>query len=339
MPSPVIAVAIPTLHGGPLLRACLESLAQQTERNFVTVVVDNSGTGHVAAELASAHFPFPLEVQVSPRNLGFAEAINTAFRLTRPRYLATLNDDAEADSAWLSELCTTMQADPEIGMCASQVVLYGSALLDSAGMLLYPDGVARQRGHRRPPAEFEKTCDALFPSASAALYRAAMLDQIGLFDASFFLYCEDTDLGLRARRAGWGCRYVATARVRHHYSQSSGAASVFKARYVERNRLRVAVRNFPSGRLAALPLYSAIRYGWHLYYALRGVSAASELARGAGPLAIVSVIASAHFALLRDLPALLVQRRAIAAQSRLTPSEFNRLLHRYALPAREVARW
>jgi len=52
-----------------------------------------------------------------------------------------------------------------------------------------------------------------------------MLDEIGGFDESFFLYCEDTDLGLRARWAGWGCRYVPGAMVHHRYSHSAGRAT------------------------------------------------------------------------------------------------------------------
>ena len=41
--------------------------------------------------------------------------------------------------------------------------------------------------------------EALMPSGSAALYRRTMLEEIGGFDDEFFLYCEDTDVGLRAR--------------------------------------------------------------------------------------------------------------------------------------------
>ena len=89
--------------------------------------------------------------------------------------------------------------------------------------------------------------DALLPSGSAALYRRKMLDEIGLFDETFFLYCEDTDLGLRARWAGWECVYVPGAVVEHRYSHSAGRASPLKAYYVERNRLYTAIKNLPSG--------------------------------------------------------------------------------------------
>ncbi len=63
------------------------------------------------------------------------------------------------------------------------------------------DGSSKQRGHARPPKFFPVAEEVLFPSGSAALYRRAMLEQIGGFDEDFFLYCEDTDLGL-ARALG-----------------------------------------------------------------------------------------------------------------------------------------
>ncbi len=118
-----------------------------------------------------------------------------------------------------------LEQRPDAGMCASQVRLFGEARLDSAGMLVARDGSSKQRGHGRPPEDFPVTEETLFPSGSAALYRRAMLDEIGGFDDDFFLYCEDTDLGLRARWAGWKCLYVPQAVVEHHYSHSAGRAS------------------------------------------------------------------------------------------------------------------
>ena len=77
---------------------------------------------------------------------------------------------------------------------------------DSAGMLICADGSSKQRGHGLPPEAFGQQEEVLLPSGSAALYRREMLEDIGLFDEDFFLYCEDTDIGLRGRWAGWKCR-------------------------------------------------------------------------------------------------------------------------------------
>ena len=142
-------------------------------------------------------------------------------------------------------------------MCASQVRLFGEPRLDSAGMLVARDGSSKQRGHGRLPEDFPVLEEVLMPSGSSALYRRSMLEEIGGFDDDFFLYCEDTDLGLRARWAGWKCLYVPGAVVEHHYSHSAGRASPVKAYYVERNRLFVLVKNFPGGMLLAAPLVAA----------------------------------------------------------------------------------
>ena len=115
-----------------------------------------------------------------------------------------MNDDATAHPGWLEALLAAIEPRPDVGMCASQVRLAGDGRLDSAGMLLCLDGSSKQRGHLESPASYARKEEALLPSGSAALYRREMLDEIGLFDESFFLYCEDTDLGLRARWAALG---------------------------------------------------------------------------------------------------------------------------------------
>ncbi len=146
-----------------------------------------------------------------------------------------------------------------------------NAYLDSAGMLIAADGSSKQRGHGQPPERF------------AAIRRGAVSQRIGRactggkcwtrsarFDESFFLYCEDTDLGLRARWAGWECRYVAGAVVEHRYSHSAGRASPLKAYYVERNRLYTVVKNFPLRMLLRAPFAALARYFWHLISMLTG---------------------------------------------------------------------
>ena len=147
-------------------------------------------------------------------------------------------------------------------------------------MLIAADGSSKQRGHGQAAGDSRFDGDALFPSGSAALYRREMLDQIGAFDESFFLYCEDIDLGLRARWAGWECRYVAGAVVEHRYSHSAGRASALKAYYVERNRLYTVIKNFPCARCWRAPWAALARYFWHLISMLTGRGKAAEFRDG-----------------------------------------------------------
>src|SRR5258706_1908446 len=159
-----------------------------------------------------------------------------------------------------------------------------------------------------------------------------MLDEVGGFDSHFFLYCEDTDLGLRARWAGWKCLYVPGAVVEHHYSHSAGGASPLKAYFVERNRLFVIVKNFPAGMLLAAPFASFARYLWHVRYLLEGRGAAARFrAEGnAGPRMLWYVI-KAHVALAAHARRLWRQRREIRRQARITPAIFRHLIRCHSI--------
>ena len=326
---PTVTVVIPTLAADETLDACLASLARQTLLDFEVIVVNNSGR-HLAKPKDR------VRVITNDRNVGFGAAVNQGFRKSEARYLAVLNDDATAHPEWLQALVAAIELRPDVGMCASQVRLAGQASLDSAGMLLCLDGSSKQRGHHEPAASYARQDEALLPSGSAALYRREMLEEVGLFDESFFLYCEDTDLGLRARWAGWECLYVPEAQVEHRYSHSSGKASALKAYYVERNRLFVIFKTFPLLDLLLVPFYAIPRYFWHFIYALKGRGKAAEFQReGGSMLRLPWYVLRGHLALLARLPEIWRQRRGI--KRRLTTKQFRRLIRRYSISPRRVA--
>jgi GT2 family glycosyltransferase len=236
-----------------------------------------------------------------------------------------------------------MEAEPLAGMCASRIVMREGtttdSALDSAGMLICFDGSSKQRGHFQPAGSFPLPEEVLLPSGCAALYRRSMLNEIGLFDEDYFLYCEDTDLGLRARWAGWRCRYVPEAIVFHHYSSTAGAVSVMKARLVERNRLWVALKNFPGPLLVLVPFVSVVRYFWQ-FSAARGTSgAAAEFIRsGNSWLRAAGILLRAHRETILHLPALLRKRARLRGTRKLGSLEFTRLMYRHHISAKDLAR-
>jgi GT2 family glycosyltransferase len=249
-----------------------------------------------------------------------------------------LNDDAVMRPQCLEALMRAAEARYEIGMCAPRILMLGEDRLDSAGMLLCRDGSSKQRGHLGPPSRFPRQQQVLLPSGCAALYRRDMLGEIGLFDETFFLYCEDTDLGLRARWKLWECVYVPEAEVVHRYSHSAGRASALKAFYVERNRLFLIIKNFPMRQLSAAPFVTLLRYLWHLIYLLRGSGKAAEYASSGGSAALLAwYLLKAHLSVIPALPRLVRERRAIRRGRRMQPIQFRRMLASYGIGARQVA--
>jgi GT2 family glycosyltransferase len=335
LPDYLVTVVIPTLSADSRLAECVASLGRQTRRDFEVVIVDNSGRGLVRRNGVVSDSC----VIENKENAGFGTAINQAFHNSRAPYLATLNDDAVAHPQWLEALVCALERRPDAGMAASQVRLFGEHRLDSAGMLVCGDGSSKQRGQGRPPEDFPVAEETLFPSGSAALYRRSMLEDVGGFDDRFFLYCEDTDLGLRARWAGWKCLYVPEAVVEHHYSHSAGPDSPLKAYLVERNRLFVLAKNFPGAMLLAAPWISLARYFWHTCYLFAGRGSAARFrAQGEGGIRLLWFVLRAHLAVIAHAPRLWGERRQIRARARVTPRVFRRLLASHSMSARRIAR-
>ncbi len=307
----------------------------QTIEDLEVVVVDNSGNKAVANAK-------PLGVRVKilemPSNVGFGAAVNAGFAGSQAPYFATINDDAMADTRWLEHLIQAMENDSSLGFCASAVMLVGENILDSAGMVIAADGSSKQRGHGLPRSTFGGNEQVLMPSGSAAIYRRQMIEQTGGFDDDFFLYCEDTDLGLRARWAGWTCFYVAEALVEHRYSHSAGRASPLKAYLVERNRLRLIVKNFPMPELLAAPFATAVRYFWHLRDLTSGKGKAREFRdSGNSGLQLAWLALKAHLAIVPALPRLMQQRAEIRRTARISPGQFRALLKQHSIALKQVA--
>ena len=330
-----VTVVIPTLAADSTYRDCVRSLEKQTLRDMEVVIVDNSGEGKVRQAFAGGS---NVRIIDSPSNVGFGAAVNLGWRDSTAPYLATLNDDAVAHPEWLQKLVEALDKNSGAGMCASRVRLKECGKLDSAGMLMASDGSSKQRGHNEPPEAYAKSAEVIFPSGSAAMYRRKMIEEIGSFDETFFLYCEDTDLGLRALWAGWKCIYAAGAIADHMYSYSAGRASPMKAYLVERNRLYTIVKNFPLRILWKTPWMTAIRYGWHLMAMFSGEGTAGKFrAEGHPPAQLAWFVCRAHISLFAALPRLIRQRWAIRGKAKLRAGEFCAFLDKHSISLRQVA--
>ncbi len=244
---PRVSVVIPTWNGRDLLRAALASLRAQTWRDFETVVVDN-GSSDGTDVMLRAEFP-EVRVVSFPENRGFAVAVNAGVGAARGRYLMLLNNDAEAEPAWLEAMVRVLDARAEIGSVACKMLTARDPLVvDSAGaaMGLFAHDIGR--GERDGP-KFGVGREILCACAGAAAYRRELFDEVGVFDEAFFAWFEDVELGIRAQLAGFRCWFEPTARVRHHAHASAGKLNTPKAVFSVRNSLLLFLQTMPLRRL------------------------------------------------------------------------------------------
>lgn len=226
------------------LRAAEAALADLHSLGGELVIVDNaSGDGSyemIASEVSARGWDVDGLVRViaSPVNGGFGAGnnIGLAMCLTngrRPDYYYLLNSDAFPDAGCTAALMDHLQAHPTAGIACSHIrgednVVHTTAFRfpSIAGEFV---GAARLSVFERlmpqapvPMPQPDSTCQVDWSAGASMMMRATMLDEIGTFDETFFLYFEETDLCLRAARAGWSCWYVPDSRVVHIGSVSTG---------------------------------------------------------------------------------------------------------------------
>lgn len=211
--------------------ACINSIEKHTspEISYHIVVVDNNSE--------TDDFKNLLDIQDNPRvtlvrskiNLGFSAGNMYGVQFTTADYYFFLNNDCELQNDCLSILYTFCEQDPHVGMCAPQ--MYDGTGVPQRSFDYFPTltskilgtGFLRFLNPEKYPDKRKKYTGPLrvdMVSGSALFIRATAFNQIGGFDPTFFLYCEEEDLALRIRNAGHEV-YLVPAAHNTHFSGSS----------------------------------------------------------------------------------------------------------------------
>lgn len=335
---PGVSVIIPNLNGRQFIGDCLASLERQTFRDFEAILVDNGSTDG-SVEYVKQAFPWVAAVISNSSNLGFAKACNQGIAVSRGDLVVLLNNDTEADAAWLQELVAAADKNLDAGMFAAKTLFFDKRdTIDTAGHLIYPDGLNRGRGRLEiDRGQYDDRTDVFFPSGAAAAYRKRMLDEIGVFDERHFAYGDDTDIGIRGRLAGWRCVFVPGARVFHRYSMTTGEYSPAKVFLVERNRVWIVWKYFPARRLLASPFYSLVRYLYQAYGALSGKGAAGRFAEQHSAWRLVPAVLRAYWSAMAGAPWVWRERARMRCLRKVSDAEIDRWFRDYRISVREIS--
>ena len=244
-----VFIVIVNYKTADLTIACLRSLEREVKANFwvrVTVVDNDSGDGDaIAASIRENGWDFWASVIVAEHNGGFSYGNNRGIEAGKslqqtPDYFLLLNPDTEVRPGAIAALVDYLDTHPDVGI--------------AGGSFETQDGVEWPYAFRFPtiPSQFDKgarfapiswllrkwaTAKTMgkepaqvdWVSGASMMVRRKLIEDIGLLDDGYFLYFEEVDFCLRARRAGWLCSYVPQSRVMHIFGQSTGFSSGAKA--------------------------------------------------------------------------------------------------------------
>jgi GT2 family glycosyltransferase len=212
MTEPRVTAVVVNWNGFDETRRCIESLRRVDYRQLRIIVVDNGSTDG-SAERLEAEFT-EAKLVGSKRNRGFAGGANLGIRDALDAgadYAWLLNNDAEVGERTLEALLAAAERDPRVGIVGVEACR-----------------VSRWTAVAGPGDRLD------YVAGACMLIRRTVLEEVGLFDETYFFYYEDADLCLRARRAGWKLAVAPDARIQHRGGVSVNRGSSGRSDWADR---------------------------------------------------------------------------------------------------------
>ncbi|MBI5418625.1 MAG: glycosyltransferase family 2 protein [Deltaproteobacteria bacterium] len=333
-----LSVVIVNWNGRHLLKECLDSILAQGDEDLEVIVVDN-GSRDGSPDFLKSHYARKILLIELATNEGWSGGNNKGIESSHGEYVLLLNNDVCLGSDFFRRLREGISMHPGAGMYATKILNYHDrSVIDNTGHVIFWDGTARGRGRRRKDGpEFGKEEEVLCPSGAAGVYKREIFENVGPIDDDYFTYGEDTELGLRARQAGYRCYYLPSAVLYHKYSASGGPFTPRKIYYVERNRVWTVIKLFPWYLVAVSPVMTMARYVFGLYGLVSGKGALGKLRESYSSREAIGSLVRAYADALRKVRVMWRKRRSLRETSKLSDGDFVRMLYRFSAGIREVS--
>lgn len=264
---PKVAIVVLNYNGTADTLECLRSLARCTYANSMTIVVDNaSADGDALARAVQSEFP-SVHFLPQPDNTGFSGGNNAGIRYALAQgsdHVLLLNNDTTVDPACIAEMVSAAQAGARIGIIGAKIYFHAEPdrIWFNGADFSWTDGGKHFQYGERDTAQHERSSmPTPFVTGCAMLLSRAVIEKIGLLEEAFFMYYEDIDYCLRARRAGFLLRIAQGAHVWHKVSRASAGMGAPRIHYYHvRNALLLTSRNASVLVRGAVYAWSAAHY-------------------------------------------------------------------------------
>ena len=248
MKSPKVFVLTLNWNGKDLLDDCLTSYLENDYPNFEVVMIDNGSTDD-SVQYVKSKFPNVIILE-NEKNLGYSGGFNVgldyAFNKKNADYVLISNNDVKADKRVISELVKVAERDETIGFVTGKVYYYDHpGVLQTVGKKEHP---IRWNGgdlgvREEDKGQYDEISERFFADDIYTLVKKKLYEDVGGYDTSFFLQCEEFDWQARAKKTGYKIMYTPHAKIWHKDSVTLGKTSPKKAYYDARNPMLVVLKH------------------------------------------------------------------------------------------------
>lgn len=246
MPKKVFIVVL-NWNGLNDTRECIYSLQQNNYGNFEIIIVDNGSSDNSVPELKKA-FP-DIKLIENSHNLGFSGGNNIGIDYCLKHgadYILLLNNDTTVENDFLFELVKTGESDDKTGLLESKICYHKEPQMIwfAGGKIDWMKIKGTHIGLDQPDdGKYDTVREVDYLTGCCLLVKRSVFEKIGKLSEDYFLYYEDTDFCLRAKKAGFRCIYVPKSKIYHKVSRSTKPGSPKYIYYHTRNGLMLAKRN------------------------------------------------------------------------------------------------
>jgi hypothetical protein len=231
-----VAAVVVNWNGGEDNLRCLESLLAQGPALERILFVDNASSDG-SPERVSERFP-GVEVLRNEANVGYGAGNNRGIEAALEagaEAVLVVNNDVTLPPGTVAALVEALEAAPGAGLVGPRVLYRDrpERVWAAGGRLTWRENLTTLIGHGAPDGEaFRRTLAVDYVPGCALLARREVFEAVGPFDADYFAYTEDVDLGLRASRAGFGSLCAGGALAYHAPSSSTGGGYNPRRKYM-----------------------------------------------------------------------------------------------------------
>lgn len=305
---PAVSIVIANWNGGEVFEDCLASLNKLDYPNWELIVVDNGSSDGTEKYVTVKN----------KENVGFAVANNQGVKRAKGEYILLLNNDTKVKPDFLTKLVERIEQDNTLGVIQPKILVMDKPThLDSVGSFLTATGFLQHYGFlAKDGKKYNKEMVVFSAKGACLLIRKEVIAKVGLFDADYVSYMEETDFCWRVWLAGYKILYYPKVKILHKVGMTSKRLQQMEVNYHSfKNRIATLFKNLNTINLVLMGTFHLFLLGGlGFYYLLR------LRFRGA------AIIGKAVLWNIFHLPMLMEKRAKVQAMRKVKDKELFRII-------------
>ena len=229
-----LSIIVVNYNNEDVLLPLLGSIYQNTKLKALEIIVVDNASKDNSVDMIKLNFQ-EIKIIANPHNLGFSSAVNQGIRSSSGEFVLILNPDVIVKQNAIDTMLRFIESHQKAGAVGCKILnpdgsiqTSGKSFPDPMVMLfvtlnlhrIFPDNPVTKK-YYHPLEDYDRPHQVEHLMGSCLMVKRSVIDEIGLMDENFFLYCEDVDWCFRIHKAGHEIWYIPDAEVVH----AKGAAT------------------------------------------------------------------------------------------------------------------